>query len=404
MGPVQENGDAAFQGKPLSSPHPGLLPRVSYRVLQGDRGIPQVQLDLTFSRKVPAVLNPSVAFALIIDSERLMAGPADTKHIFDAAATTMRTLQTLGAGLNLALLDTPPVLVGPIHEETSLRTVLRMDERLHPPASPPAEDEAQQAGTPGTKPKAAAQVAEQQEPPPPNPCRLTEILADTIDRFAGRRGTQIVVVCNGVFDDRDEAQTYLLHQLVPQVTAQRPYAYRVHFICVGPEPDLEFFERVQRHGTSAGISVISWQHCPQPAAVANAILDAMDRALIGITLDASLSEELPESQTSSVRRAGHITLNQWVDGQTLPVGFLPRRAMLGVEYAAPHPEVLMVGLRFHRPQNATVYSLRFRVPIPTVLREDPPPTAWEPPTPEPSPQPADPQPSTAKGFRLPWRR
>src|SRR5579875_199665 len=62
-----------------------LLAAATYQIVPGSHGAPMARLDLSFRRDLPALSNPDLALALLLDRSGSMARTYADGHVFNAA-------------------------------------------------------------------------------------------------------------------------------------------------------------------------------------------------------------------------------------------------------------------------------------------------------------------------------
>ena len=78
--------------------------------------------------------------------------------------------------------------------------------------------------------------------------------------IAARRGMYIIVITDGEFGDKVQAQQFVMQELLPQVTPENPYAFRLHFVGAGEGVDRVFLRQIEAAASGQGVSVVSQHH------------------------------------------------------------------------------------------------------------------------------------------------
>ena len=338
----------------LANPRPDLLAGVRYQIIPSARGLPMAQLDLRFRRDLPAVANPDMTLAVLLDRSGSMRDAFREGHVLNVAAAILGHVTQAGVGYDLAFYDDRVSYAGHMGSLPALRTAI-----------------AQNGPRGGTY--------------------VTEALRGAIQKYRTRRGLYVIVITDGEFSDKDQVRQLVLKELLPQVTPENPYAFRLHFVGAGEGVDHAFLRQIEADAAGQGIPLVTQHHHAHLSHSHASILDELDRAFLGVGTGAVFGApgllDGP-AQTSSpdpliLHTAEPTTRRAWDGGVGTP-GFLPRRVLLGCEYAPTHPESLPVALKFQGADRVS-YRLDFSVPLPR--------QASAPPTLAPSRKP---------GFHLPW--
>ena len=338
----------------LANPRPDLLVGVRYQIIPGARGLPMAQLDLRFRRELPAVANPDMTLAVLLDRSGSMRDAFREGHVLNVAAAILGHVTQAGVGYDLAFYDDRVSYAGHIGSLPALRTAI-----------------AQNGPRGGTY--------------------VTEALRGAIQKYRTRRGLYVIVITDGEFSDKDQVRRLVLQELLPQVTPENPYAFRLHFVGAGEGVDHAFLRQIEADAAGQGIPLVTQHHHAHLSHSHASILDELDRAFLGVgtgavfgareMLDGTAPASVPDPPI--LHTAEPTTRRAWDGGAGTP-GFLPRRVLLGCEYAPIHPESLPVAVRFEGAGGISQW-LDFSVPLPR--------QASAPPTLAPSRKP---------GFHLPW--
>lgn len=351
----QSSGDPYMASdRGLSNPRPDVLSGVRYQIVPSVRGLPMAQIDLRFRRDLPAVANPDMTLAVLLDRSGSMADAFREGHVLNVAAAILNHVSYAGAGYDLAFYDNHVSYAGHIGGLPALQTAI-----------------AQNGPRGGTY--------------------VTEALRGAIQKYRTRRGLYVIVITDGEFSDKDQVRQLVLKELLPLVTPQNPYAFRLHFVGAGEGVDHAFLRQIEADASGQGVPLVTQHHHAHLSHSHASILDELDRAFLGVgtearfgapaRLDGSVPPEAPDPVI--LHTAEPTTRRAWDGGVGMP-GFLPRRVLLGCEYAPAHPERLPVAVQFQGAGQVSQY-LEFAVPLPR--------QASVPPTLSPSRKP---------GFHLPW--
>ena len=213
--------------------------------------------------------------------------------------------------------------------------------------------------------------------------QVTEALRGAIKNYRVKRGIYMIVVTDGEFADKTQVQQFV-ESLLPQVTPENPYAFRLHFVGAGEEVDKEFLQQLEALAIGQGVPLVTQQHHAHLRHSHDSILDEMDRAFTGIAGDAVVGQAA--GMPPCITWVGDVTARRWHDGSTAPLGFIPRRALLGLEYAAPHPDKLDVSISFGAARN-NPQEILLQVPLPHEVAQ----------------QSGAPAPPPQHHFHLPWQ-
>ena len=338
----------------LANPRPDLLAGVRYQIIPGTRGLPMAQLDLRFRREMPAVANPDMTLAVLLDRSGSMRDAFREGHVLNVAAAILGHVTQAGVGYDLAFYDDRVSYAGHIGSLPALRTAISQN--------------GPRGGT-----------------------YVTDALRGATQKYRTRSGLYVIVITDGEFTDKVEVRRLVLQELLPQVTPENPYAFRLHFVGAGEGVDHAFLRQIEADAAGQGIPLVTQHHHAHLSHSHASILDELDRAFLGVGTGATFGT--PEmldgpAQTSPpdpliLHTADPTTRRAWDGGAGTP-GFLPRRVLLGCEYAPLHPESLPVALKFQGAGGISQW-LDFSVPLPR--QESAPPTLG---------------PSRKPGFHLPW--
>jgi hypothetical protein len=92
------------------------------------------------------------------------------------------------------------------------------------------------------------------------------------------------------------------------------------------------------------------------------ILAELDGAFLGIDSNVLLGQDIQQGERAAITRVGNVATQCWRDGNLQDIGFVPRRASLGLEFAEPHPASIPIVLRYGADPG--LQELAFTVPLP----------------------------------------
>ena len=340
--------------KGLSNPNSQVLSGVRYQIVPSGRGLPMAQVDLRFRRDIGAVANPDMTLAVLLDRSGSMQEAFREGHVYNVAAAILNHVALAGAGYDLTFYDDRVSYAGHISSLSSLQSAI-----------------AQNGPRGGTY--------------------VTEALRGAIQKYKAKRGLYVIVITDGEFADKDQVRQLVIQELLPQVTPENPYAFRLHFVGAGEGVDHAFLRQIEADASGQGIPLVTQHHHAHLSHSHASILDEMDRALIGVGTEARfgsqalLAASVPSEATDPVilHTSEPLLRRSW-DGGVGTLGFLPRRALLGCEYAPVHPESLSIAVQF---QGADHRLHQLVVPVPLPRSASTAPTLT---------------PSRKPGFHLPW--
>lgn len=325
------------------------MARARYQIVPSPRGIPAVQLDLSFRRdSTLSMVNPDMTLAVLLDRSGSMQQTFNEGHVTNVATVIYNHVAAAGAGFDLMFYDHEAVDAGHMRSLSDVQYAVRS----HPP-------------------RGSTYVA--------------EALRQTIRKYRTRNGLYIIVITDGEFADKNEVLQLVTHDLIPQVTPENPYAFRLHFVGAGEGVDHQFLQQIENAATGQGVPLVTQHHHAHLSHSHASILDEMDKSLIGVGVQTRLAEpahldDAPSSlhgKQDTTHEGGaittvvdNITRRTW-SGGVADIGFLPRTAIYSIEYSPSHPPSLPVDLRFN-DSSGRRHDLLFPVPLP---KNAPPPGA-----------------------------
>ncbi len=367
----------------LGNPNANYTRNASYQIVPGPSGLPMAQVEVQFRRDLPPVTNPEMSLTLIIDRSGSMNETFQEGHV-DNLVTTLYNYITangqLPGGFNMAFYDQYTTHAGFVGSLPEARNAIY-----------------------GNFPRGLGTYA-------------AEALASSVQRYQDHRGMYIIVITDGEFADKMQVQNYIVQQLLPKLTPENPYAFRLHFIGAGHEVDREFLEQLERAASGQGAPLVTQHHHAHLSHSHNTILDEMDKAYVGVSRDAAFgslgalagladSAQITEPDNLVSRCVDSSTRRSW-HGSSARIGFLPRHAVLGCELAAHHPNGdLPLAIRY---MDINARQVQFTIPVPmpksTAVAAPPPasplpPSSFSTAATPPAPQTGG---TSLFGIKLPW--
>ena len=338
----------------LSNPRPDVLSGVRYQIVPSGRGLPMAQVDLRFRRDLPAAANPDMTLVVLLDRSGSMQEAFQEGHVLNVAAAILTHVAFAGVGYDLAFYDDRVSYAGHIGSLSSLQTAIRQN--------------GPRGGT-----------------------FITEALRGAIQKYRTRAGLYVIVITDGEFADKTQVEQLVLKELLPQVTPENPYAFRLHFVGAGEGVDHAFLRQIESAAAGQGVPLVTQHHHAHLRHSHADILDELDRAFLGVGTEARFGSQALLAGPSEpgaadpviLHTAETVTRRSWEGGVGTP-GFLPRRVLLGCEYAPVHPESLPIAVQFQAPDHRRHQII---VPVPLPRQASAPPTL---------------PPSRKPGFHLPW--
>lgn len=327
------NGPYMAFDRRLPNNRSDLLTGSRYQIVPSPRGLPMAQVSLRFNRYIPALVNPDMSLTVLIDRSGSMTDTFNEGHVYNVARTIFNHISWANAGFNLVFYDDHVSDAGHITSDMDLSQRIR--------ANFPRGG--------GTYVMQALQTA--------------------IARYQGKKGMYIIVITDGEFSDKMVVQNYVINSLLPKVTPDHPYAFRIHFVGAGEGVDHAFLQQLEAAAAGKGVPMISQHHHAHLSHSHASILDEMDRALVGVGTGARVGEpdllagNAGASETPVITHVSDpLTMRTW-DGPVGDFGFLPRRVTFGSEYGHTYPQTLPVGVRFTDP-TTSAQEVLLSVPLP----------------------------------------
>ena len=119
---------------------------------------------------------------------------------------------------------------------------------------------------------------------------VTEALRGAIQKYQTRRGLYVIVITDGEFADKDEVRQLVLKEMLPQITPDNPYAFRLHFVGAGEGVDHAFLRQIEADASGQGIPLVTQHHHAHLSHSHASILDELDRAFLGVGTEARFGE------------------------------------------------------------------------------------------------------------------
>ena len=331
--------------KGLANPHSALLSGVRYQIVPSARGLPMAQLGLTFRREIGSVANPEMSLVVLLDRSGSMQEAFREGHVLNVATAILNHAAQAGVGYDLAFYDDRVSYAGHINSYSTLQSAILQN--------------GPRGGT-----------------------YATEALRGAIQKYKTKRGLYVIVITDGEFADKAQVRQLVLQEILPQVTPENPYAFRLHFVGAGEGVDHQFLRQIEADASGQGIPLVTQHHHAHLSHSHTSILDEMDRAFIGVGTDAHFGGQSADDPL--VLHTSEPLLKRVWDGGIGSPGFLPKRALLGCEYAPIHPESLPVSVDF---LGADHQRHQFTLPVPLPRSAATAPAL---------------APSRKPGFHLPW--
>lgn len=338
----------------LSNPRPDILSGLRYQIVPSSRGLPMAQIDLRFRRDLSPVCNPDMTLVVLLDRSGSMQEAFREGHVLNVATAIFNHVAQAGVGYDLAFYDDRVSYAGHIGSLSSLQTAILQN--------------GPRGGT-----------------------YVTEAIRGAIQKYRTKRGLYLIVITDGEFADKTQVEQLVLQELLPQVTPENPYAFRLHFVGAGEGVDHAFLRQIEASASGQGIPLVTQHHHAHLSHSHASILDELDRAFLGVGTEARFGSQALLAGPSEAGAADPVILHtsepvtrQAWDGGVGTPGFLPRRVLFGCEYAPIHPESLPIAVQF---QSSDQRLHQIVIPVPLPRQASAPPTL---------------APSRKASFHLPW--
>lgn len=330
-----------------------VLRNATYQVVASEHGLPMVQLDLDFQRWDkrgqpvspmrqmfatttvyrdwhPSMANPDMTVALLMDRSGSMSESFRDGHVYNICANVLNYLAAAGVGYDLVFYDDRYDFADEIKTELQLTQALN----THQP----------RGGT-----------------------YITEALRQTIKRYKTKKGIYLIVITDGAFQDKANVQNYILQELLPQLTPENPYAIRLHLVGAGEGADEQFLHQIENLASGKGVQLVTSHHHAHLSHAHDGILDELDRSFIGGGRNFFIEERVQADAQPVVTRIGNVVSREWYHGSSAQFPFMPRHALIGLEFKQMHPPQLGIHTEWHLAHSDDKESAAFRVPMPKVV-------------------------------------
>lgn len=316
-----------------------VLEQARYQIVPGGHGVPVAQLELDVWRTVPGCTNPDMTLALVIDRSGSMTETFADGHVTNAASAIFGHVAGWAPGaaadINLAFYDSHPTFVGRVRTLRDLERAIRANR------------------------------------PTGGGTRVSATLRGVIDKYR-RKGIYVIVITDGEFADKTQVESLVLNEIVPQITPANPNAVRLHFVGAGEEVDREFLERLEAEAAARGVVLVRQHHHAHLSHSHASMLDELDAVYVGLGQDVRF--EAPEGALlrtaqlqSPIGGTGQGAAPVWHEGHAFTIPFLPRRSILGLEYASPHTGSLPLTVSYTGADRVR-YGFQLTVPLPAADR------------------------------------
>jgi len=318
------NGPYMAWAKKLNIPRgAATFKNATYQVVASEHGVPMVQLDLNYQRLDsrgqpispfrqggllqgmsvysdyhPSVANPDMRVALLMDRSGSMAESFRDGHVYNVCANVLSYLNSAGVGYDLVFYDDRVDFAGHITDQRALQQAINSHWAR-------------------------------------GSTYVTNALREIVGTPSTKKGIYIIVITDGEFNDKVQAQQYVMNELFPLLTPENPYAVRLHFVGAGEHVDREFLESLESMASGQGFQLVTSHHHAHLSHTHDSILDELDRAYMGIGNHYRI-KELADASDANITRIGNITGRQWRDGSEGTFEFVPRHALIGLEFKPHH--------------------------------------------------------------------
>jgi uncharacterized protein YbjQ (UPF0145 family) len=337
----------------LANPRPDLFRSVHYQIVPSPRAMPMAQVSLDFRQDVRPCANPDMTLTVLVDRSGSMAEAFAEGHVYNVTSAILNYVAPAGVGFDLIFYDDRVSDAGHITNFNDLNMAIQMN-----------------------GPRGGTQVA----------------LA--LRQATAKQGKYVIVITDGEFADKDKARQIIIQDLLPKVTPENPYAYRLHFVGAGEGVDHAFLRQIEADAIGQGIPLVTQHHHAHLSHSHVNILQELDRAFLGAGLKARFGEAglvTGEDLTAggmhtimhTITHTSDAATRRGWDGGVGDLGFLPRRAVLGCEYPLDHSSALGFTL-YYQDAHRQMEHVTFSIPLPKTA---------------PAP---DLAPSKKPGFHLPW--
>lgn len=317
----------------LPNPRSDILSATRYQIVPGSHGLPMAQAELRFRRDLPTIANPHMSLTVLLDRSGSMGEAFREGHVYNVADAILRHVRMAGVGYDLVFYDDRVSYAGHIQDDSSLRQAIN--------ANGP------RGGT-----------------------YVTAALRGAIQKYKKREGMYIIVITDGEFADKVQAQDLVVKELLPQVTPDNPYAFRLHFVGAGEGVDHAFLRQIEAAASGQGVQLVSQHHHAHLSHSHASIMDTLDTSFLGVGTDTRFGEQAAILGGQGAPTSGSVvthtmdvqTRHSW-DGPVGALGFLSRRAILGCEYGHGHGSDLPLAVQYQAPDGHR-HDLAVHIPLP----------------------------------------
>jgi uncharacterized protein YbjQ (UPF0145 family) len=326
-----------------------IIDQATYQVLPSPNGVPMVQLDVAFSRLdslcnpirstwgqpsnylanidwADNVSNPDMSVVVLMDISGSMFETWQEGHVRDVCKTVLNYTMSANQGIDLILYNDRPIECGHFTNTSALGNVIAN----HRPAG-------------GTY--------------------ITEALRVAIRDYKKHKGLYIIVVTDGVFADKQLVSQLITAELMPQLTSDNPFAFRLHFVGHGAGVDHAFLTQLEQLASGKGVQMVTSHHHAHLSHSHGNILDELDRAFIGRSKNFGVEESLLAPAGAIITRVGELNSRHWQDGHQASFPFMPAHAMIGLEFMPHHPPSVSLKVTMAEAQYKD-HDISFVVPLP----------------------------------------
>lgn len=311
------SGPYMSMSRGLANPRPDLLASARYQIVPSLNGLPSAQVSLTFRRDISAgITNPDMTLAVLLDRSGSMQQAFAEGHVYNVAMAIHNHVVVAGSGFDLVFYDDRISDAGHMRTGQDIQNAVMMNQ-----------------------PRGGTYVA--------------SALRHVIKTYKKRAGIYIIVITDGEFADKQEVMNLVTSELLPQVTPENPYAYRLHFVGAGEGVDEAFLRQIEDAATGQGVPLVTQHHHAHLSHSHASILDQLDKAFVGVGVRARAGEPALVISEPPVTAAEEHVITGVVDAATRrtwhagvgEIGFMPRRATLNFEYSPVHPATMPVAIQ-----------------------------------------------------------
>jgi len=328
------NGPYMSLSRGLPNPEPAIVDHVRYQIVPSLNGLPSAQVTLQFRRNANVVTsNPDMTLAVLLDRSGSMREAFAEGHVYNVASTILNHVLPAGIGYDLVFYDDQVSDAGHIRQDRDLRAAVN--------------NNGPRGGT-----------------------YVTSAMRHVIKRYKQRAGIYIIVITDGEFSDKQNVMDLVTKELLPQVTPDNPYAYRLHFVGAGEGVDEAFLRQIESAAAGQGVPLVTAHHHAHLSHSHASILDELDRAFMGVGVNLRAGEPALMAANANHPEERHVitgvvdaaTRRTWHQGLG-EVGFLPRRSILNFEYSPVHPASMPISYQF-ADRGGHTHQFLLNIPMP----------------------------------------